>query len=110
MKLKHICCIAVLATIATAASTNGQDLSAEYLGIDPGASIKGTFDGTNYRFVHSGLVQFDGFEAFCIEPIQGISIGEVVDYDLAFSYSTPEVTESIAKHWESIQGQLCADC
>jgi hypothetical protein len=97
MKLKYICCITVLATLATTASTNAQDLSAKYLGIDPGSSVKGTFDGTNFRFVQSGLVQFEGFEAFCIEPTQGISIGEVVDYDIAFSYSAPDVTESIAK-------------
>ena len=97
MKLKNICCITVLATLATTGYTNAQDLSGTYLGIDPGVSVKGTFDGNNFRFVQSGLVQFDGFEAFCIEPTQGISIGEAVDYDVAFTYSTPEVAESISK-------------
>jgi hypothetical protein len=97
MKLKHICCITVLATLATTAYTNAQDLSAKYLGIDPGSSVKGTFDGTNFRFIQSGLVQFEGFEAFCVEPTQGISINEVIDYDIAFTYSSPEATESIAK-------------
>ena len=57
MKPKHICGIAVFATIAAAATMNAQDLTSTYLGVDPGVSVKGTFDGLNYRFVNSGLLQ-----------------------------------------------------
>lgn len=97
MKLNCICGIAALTALAAASPISGQTLTDTFISIEPGVSAKGTFDGTNFRFVNSGIVQFTGFEAFCIEPLQGISVGEEVTYDIAYDYSTPEISGAIAK-------------
>lgn len=97
MKLTCICGIAVLTALGAVSPLTGQTLTDTFLSIDPGVSAKGTFDGTNFRFVNSGIVQFTGFEAFCIEPLQGISVGEEITYNLASDYSTPEISGAIAK-------------
>lgn len=97
MKLHSICCITVFATMATAGQALAQDLTGTYLRIEPGISVKGAYDGSNFSFIQSGLARFDGFEAFCIEPKQGITIGDVVDYGVSFTASTTELTESISK-------------
>lgn len=96
MKLKCICGIAALAALS-ASPISGQTLTDTFVAIDPAVSAKGTFDGTNFRFVNSGLVQFTGFEAFCIDPLQGVSVGEEVTYDIAYDYSTPEISGAISK-------------
>lgn len=97
MKMTRICGITVLTALATASPILGQTLTDTFISVDPGVSAKGTFDGTNFRFINSGIVQFSGFEAFCIDPLQGVSVGEAITYDVTFDYSTPEVSSAISK-------------
>jgi hypothetical protein len=82
-----ICTVAVAAAFA-AASAKGQSLPATLIGIEPGIGVTGTIDnGSFFQEYPSGVMKFTEFEAFCIEPTEGISYGEPLVYQVKNSLS-----------------------
>lgn len=77
-----ICAIAVVSAIA-AAKAKGQNLPATLIGIKPGLAVTGTVDNGSFSQAYpSGVLEFTDFDAFCIEPTQGISYNETLIYQI----------------------------
>lgn len=77
-----ICAVAVASAIASA-TAKGQTLSATLITIDNGEAVTGTIDNGSFTQAYpSGILSFTEFEAFCIEPTQGISYGETLVYQI----------------------------
>lgn len=77
-----ICAISVVAAVA-AARTNAQNLSATLVGTNPGLSVNGTLDNGAFTMDYpSGVLDFTEFDAFCVEPSQGLSYGETLVYQV----------------------------
>lgn len=53
-------------------------------------------DGDNVHRIRSGVMQFEDFEAFCIDPYQGVVYNQPVTYDVELTFSTADVSEAIA--------------
>ena len=80
---KLLICAVSLAAAFAAAKANGQNLSATLIGIDPGIAVTGTVDnGSFIQAYPSGISKFTEFDAFCIEPTQGLSYGETLVYQI----------------------------
>lgn len=80
---KLLICAISIATAISAAKANAQNLPATFVSIDPGQNVNGTINDGG--FVHdypSGVLQFAEFEAFCVEPQQGLSFGESLVYQV----------------------------
>ncbi len=74
--------VAVAAAFA-AARAKGQSLPATLIGVDPGIGVTGTLDnGSFFQEYPSGVMKFTDFDAFCIEPTQGISYGDSLVYQI----------------------------
>lgn len=78
-----ICAISV-ATAFSAAKASAQNLSATFVEINPVQNVNGTINdgGFNYDFP-SGVLQFTEFQAFCVEPQQGLTFGETLVYQIS---------------------------
>ena len=77
-----ICAVAVAAAFA-AAKAKGQNLPATLIGVNPGLPVTGTINnGSFIQAYPSGVLNFSEFDAFCIEPSQGISFGESLVYQI----------------------------
>lgn len=80
---KLLICAVGLAAAFAAAKAKGQNLSATLIGIDPGLPVTGTVDNGSFTQAYpSGILKFTEFEAFCIEPTQGLSYGETLVYQI----------------------------
>jgi hypothetical protein len=80
---KLLICAVGLAAAFAAAKAKGQNLSATLIGIDPGIPVTGTVDnGSFIQAYPSGILKFTEFNAFCIEPTQGLSYGETLIYQI----------------------------
>ncbi|BDS08803.1 hypothetical protein NT6N_38430 [Oceaniferula spumae] len=98
MNIKQHCfAVAALALTATVGHIQAQSVPATFQGVSPGLSLSGTFDGSTTRNVNSGVMKFDQFDAFCVDPYQFISYGQTVDYDKELTFSTPAVSDAIAR-------------
>jgi hypothetical protein len=77
-----ICAVAVAAALA-AVKAQGQTLTATLAGINPGAPVSGTFDnGSFVQDYPSGVLDFTDFDAFCVEPLETLSFGQTVVYQI----------------------------
>jgi hypothetical protein len=77
-----ICAISIVAALA-AANAKSQTLSAHLVDVSPGLSVNGTLDnGAFVQDYDSGVLRFTEFDAFCVEPFEGISYGESLVYDI----------------------------
>lgn len=77
-----ICAVAVAAALA-AVKAQGQTLTATLAGINPGAPVTGTFDnGSFVQDYPSGVLDFTSFGAFCVEPLEDLSFGQTVVYQI----------------------------
>ena len=88
--------IAVLAIIG-ASYSSAQSLPATLINIDPSIAVRGTMD--NGSFIQdwpSGDLKFSNFDAFCIEPNQGLSYGEALVYQIQNPLSL-SATDSVAR-------------
>lgn len=86
-----------LAGAFTAARANGQSLPATLIEINPRLGITATVDnGSFIQEYASGVMQFTDFEAFCIEPTQGLSYGESLIYQVQNPLSLG-TTDTIAR-------------
>ncbi|MES2437642.1 MAG: hypothetical protein V4584_01160 [Verrucomicrobiota bacterium] len=76
-----ICAVAVGAAFA-AVKANGQNLTATLSGIGPGLAVKGTLDNGTFHEYPAGVLDYTEFDAFCVEPLEALSYGQVVVYQI----------------------------
>ncbi len=77
-----ICAVAVSAALA-AVKAQGQNISATLVDIDPVLAVTGTVDnGSTNPTNPAGVLHFNEFSAFCVEPTQSISYGETLVYQV----------------------------
>lgn len=83
-----ICAVAVSAAFS-AVKAQGQNLTATLNGISPGLTLKGTWNDGGFVYDYpAGVMNFTDeatdtdFSAFCVEPLQDISYGETLTYQV----------------------------
>lgn len=77
-----ICAVSVAAAV-TAARANAQNIPATLLGTNPGLGVNGTVNnGVVVQDYASGVLRFTEFEAFCVEPDQGLAFNEDLIYQI----------------------------
>lgn len=70
-----------IAAAAAAVRAGAQSLPATLIEISPAVLVNGTVDdGSFVQDYTSGVMRFTDFEAFCVEPIEGISYGDTPVY------------------------------
>lgn len=79
---KLLLCAVGLAAALVSAKVHAQQLTATLVEINPGMPVNGTVDGSFYQDWASGVADFGDFEAFCVEPLQGLSYAETVVYQI----------------------------
>lgn len=81
---KLLICAISIATAFSAAKASAQNLSTPFVGIDPVQNVNGTInDGGFVQDYPSGVLQFTDFQAFCVEPQQGLTFGETLVYQVS---------------------------
>lgn len=64
-------------------SSTAQTLETSFVGLTSDLPLEGSFDGgASVYTIHSGLMAFDTFSAFCVDPLQPVSYGEVLIYEI----------------------------
>lgn len=77
-----ICAVAVSAAFA-AVNAQAQNLSATLVEITPGLAVTGTLDNGSYTPTNpAGVLHFTQFDAFCVEPLQDLSYGQTLVYQI----------------------------
>jgi hypothetical protein len=84
MTIKRILsCAAALGFAILASQSKAQNLSATFVEINPGISVQATFnDGATVESHLAGVMKFDSFVAFCVDPYQSIGFGETLIYQI----------------------------
>src|SRR5690606_3951737 len=54
----------------------------QFVEISPAVKVNGSFDGDFFMDYPSGLSVFNEFQAFCVDPLQSLSYGESVTYEV----------------------------
>lgn len=96
MNIKHHCLAVVAIALTSASHLTAQTVTSSLNSISPARTVNGMFDGINTRSVKSGVMQFDDFEAFCIDPYQGVYYNAPITYNVSPTFSTASVREAIA--------------
>ncbi len=112
MNIKHHCLAVLAIAVSSAGQLSAQSVTASLNSISPALTVNGMFDGINSRSVKSGLMQFDEFDAFCIDPYQGVVFNQPVTYQSSLTFSTPDVAKAISKlvgGYYSVSGQTAQD-
>ncbi|WP_411826192.1 PEP-CTERM sorting domain-containing protein [Luteolibacter sp. AS25] len=86
--MKYKALLGAVALACTALTGQAQTIQAKLTEISPALSVKGSFDsGNNYSYYTAGVNQFEStsssgfdFEAFCVEPDAGITVGDTLSY------------------------------
>lgn len=60
-----------------------QTLNTKFIDISPALDVTGTVDGGNQRDLFVGVMNFDSFQGFCVEPLAGMTYGQNYTYELA---------------------------
>lgn len=77
-----ICAISIAAAVA-AVRASGQSLPATLNEISPGLLVNGTVnDGAYVGDFFAGVLRFDGFDAFCVEPNEPLGYGDNLVYQV----------------------------
>ena len=83
-----ICAVAATAAIE-AVTAQGQNLTATLNGISPGLTLQGTWNDGGFVYDYpAGVMNYTDvatdtdFSAFCVEPLQDISYGETLTYQI----------------------------
>jgi hypothetical protein len=97
-----VCAVAVSTAIA-ALSAQGQSLTATLNGINPGLTYEGTWDGSFIFDYPAGVMNFTegssglDFSAFCVQPLEDISFGETLVYDIQSPTSLGSKADIVAR-------------
>lgn len=80
--------IAIGALALAATKVNAQTITATLATIDPSVGVTGTLnDGAFVQAFPSGVMDFTTFEAFCVQPLQEVSYGQTLVYQVQNSSS-----------------------
>lgn len=80
----------------SAGHLKAQSVPSTFQGVSPGLSTKGTLDGSTTKVYKAGLMRFDTFDGFCVDPHQLIYQNQTVNYTKDLTFSTPAVSDAIA--------------
>ncbi len=97
MNTKHHCILALAVALTGTGHLSAQSIDAILKSTSPALTVEGMTDGVKTRKLKSGVSQFEGFKAFCVEPNQGIVYNKPITYDVSPTFSTPETAEAISK-------------
>jgi hypothetical protein len=77
-----ICAVAAAAALVSAVA-HGQNLTTTFTGIGVGSQVEASWtNGTEVYNRNTGVMTFVGFDAFCVEPFQGLDPGQEVTYQI----------------------------
>lgn len=80
---KLLTCALASSAAFTAAVASGQNLTATLVDSGPSLLVNGTVDNGSFTQAYpSGVLRFTEFNAFCVEPTQGIAYGETLVYQI----------------------------
>ena len=80
---KLLICAVALAAAFAAVQAQGQNFSATLVEITPGLPVTGTLDNGSYTPTNpAGVSHFTQFDAFCVDPLQNLSYGQTLVYEI----------------------------
>lgn len=98
MNIKHHCSAVIALTLtASAGYLQAQSVTSTFRAVSPGLTHKGTLDGSTTRTYNAGVMSFDDFDGFCVDPHQFIYQNQTVDYTTELTFSTTAVSDAIAR-------------
>jgi hypothetical protein len=82
MKTKLLLCAVGFASFLVIEKAQSQSLTTQFIEINPSIPVNGSVNGSYFMDYPSGVALFSDFQAFCVEPLQDLSYGETVTYDI----------------------------
>jgi hypothetical protein len=82
MKTTLLLCAVGFASFAFSGKALSQTIVTTLVEISPNVPVNGSLDGSYFQDYPSGTLLFTDFQAFCVEPAQGISYGQTLTFDL----------------------------
>lgn len=82
MKSKLLLCAVGFASFLFTEKAQSQSLTVNFVEIGSHIPVNGSVNGSHFFDYPSGVSVFQEFQAFCVEPLQDISYGEAVTYDV----------------------------
>ncbi|RYD38724.1 MAG: hypothetical protein EOP87_01050 [Verrucomicrobiaceae bacterium] len=82
MKTTLLLCAVGFASFAFSGKAMSQSLITTLVEISPNVPVNGSVDGSFFQNYPSGTLVFTDFQAFCVEPGQGLSYGQTLTFDL----------------------------
>jgi uncharacterized protein (TIGR03382 family) len=82
MKTTLLLCAVGLASFAFSGKAVSQTITTTLVEISPNVPVHGSLDGSYFQNYPSGTLLFNDFQAFCVEPGQGLSYGQTLTFDL----------------------------
>lgn len=100
---KLLICAVAVSTAFAVVSAQGQSLTATLNGINPGLTYEGTWNGDFVLDYPAGVMNFTevgtglNFSAFCVQPLEDISFGETLVYDIQSPTSLGSKSDIVAR-------------
>lgn len=83
MKTKLLlCAVGFAVSLFITERAAAQTLTTTFVEINPNVPVNGSYDGINFYDLPSGVAVFTDFQAFCVEPLQHLTYGQTVVYDI----------------------------
>jgi hypothetical protein len=82
MKTKLLLCAVGFASFLFTEKAQSQSLTVHFVEISPNVPVNGSVNGSYFLDYPSGVALFQEFQAFCVDPLQDLSYGETVTYDI----------------------------
>ena len=82
MKSKLLLCAVGFASFLFTEKAQSQSLTVQFIEINPSVPVNGSVNGSTFMDYPSGVALFSEFQAFCVEPLQDLSYGETVTYEI----------------------------
>lgn len=82
MNTKLLLCAVGFASFLFTEKAQSQSLTVEFTEINRHIPVNGSVNGSHFFDYPSGTSLFGDFHAFCVEPLQDLSYGETVTYDI----------------------------
>ncbi|MES2475427.1 MAG: PEP-CTERM sorting domain-containing protein [Verrucomicrobiota bacterium] len=85
------------ASLLVATRSSGQTINANFVQVVPGLNVNGTIDDGGFTQLYtSGVMSFTNFQAFCIEPAQGLANGDMPVYEVQ-NPLTLDITNKVSR-------------
>lgn len=82
MTPKLLLCAVGFASFLFVEKAQSQTLVTQLIEINPNVPVNGSVDGSFFQDYPAGPMIFSDFQAFCVEPLQSLSYGQTVTYDI----------------------------